>query len=231
MRRPHPPALARDRRSCRTLDGAAASIAQGGEPTRAVVRSGRVRRWIRRLDLPGVLVRPPVRRERGAHGSRAVLFGSAPSSLVDRVGVDRYPDRPAHHDGVHAPAVERPADPDPGDAHARLGDRDAVAAVDPVADGRARATGLRHRAGRSRGTHRRGGVHQHRALRRATPRRRERRPVDAVRRDGCAVRRGRGLEKRVRRAVVRAVPTGATPRGAPERPFGAGDVPGPPAGR
>jgi predicted MFS family arabinose efflux permease len=36
---------------------------------------------------------------------------------------------------------------------------------------------------------RRGGVHQHRALRRATPRRRERRPVDAVRRDGCAVRR------------------------------------------
>ena len=176
VRRPHPATLARDRCSSRTLDGAAASIAQGSEPTRGVVRSGRVRRWIRRLDLPGVLVRPAVRRERGAHGPGAVLFGSAPSSLVDRVGVDRYPDRPAHHDGVHTPAVERPADPDPGDAHARLGDRDAVAAIDPVADGRARATGLRHRAGRSLGTHRRGGVHQHRALRRATPRRRERRP-------------------------------------------------------
>ena len=53
----------------------------------------------------------------------------------------------------------------------RLGDRDAVAALDPVADGRPGSTGLRHGAGRSRGTHRRRGVHEHRALRRPSVRR------------------------------------------------------------
>src|SRR4029450_11760596 len=112
------------------------------------------------------------------------------------------------------PAVERPADPDPGDADPRLGDRDAVAALDTVADGRPGSTGLRHRAGRSQGTHRRGGVHEHRALRGTSLRRSRRGPAHAVGRGRCAVRGGGGLEEPVRRAGVRAVPAGAAPRGA-----------------
>src|SRR6185436_18049500 len=95
VRPAHAPALARDRPAGRTGDRAVAPIPYGGEPARGAVRSGRLRRRVRRLDVPGVLVRAAVRGQRGAHGPGAVLFGSAPGALVDRVGMARHPDRPA----------------------------------------------------------------------------------------------------------------------------------------
>ena len=109
VRRPHTPALARDRRPNRTLDGTAPPFTLGGEPPGDAVRAGRVRRWVRRVDVRGVLVRPAVRGERRAHGPGAVRFGAAPGDLVDRVGPTRHPVRPPADDGVHPPAVERPA--------------------------------------------------------------------------------------------------------------------------
>ena len=88
-----------------------------------------------------------------------IFFGAnllaAVSSLLG--GADRRPDRVAQHDGLHPPAVERPAHPRPADADPPARDRGPVRPVQPQPDGRPDAAVLRHgrrRPGRAVGCRR-----------------------------------------------------------------------------
>ena len=96
-------------------------------------------------------------------------------------------------------------DPHPGDADARLGDRGAVAAVRPVADGRAHPPGLHLRDGRPRGTDGRGGLHEHRPVRGPAVRAGDRHRADDERGVRRAVRGGGHAEERLRPAALAGV--------------------------
>ena len=79
-----------------------------------------------------------------------IFFGAnllaAVSSLLG--GADRGADRPAQHDGLHPPAVERAADPRPAHADPAAGDRRPAPALHAQPDGRPDAPVVRHRGRR-----------------------------------------------------------------------------------
>ena len=88
------------------------------------VLARRLRRRLHPAEPDGLLVPPPVRRRAGA-SSALIFFGANLLAAVSSLSAaaDRGPDRAHQHDGLHPPAVERPADPRPAHADAAARDR------------------------------------------------------------------------------------------------------------
>ena len=74
-------------------------------------------------ELHRLLVRPPVRRRRRAHGPRLLRRRAAAGGVIGRGRLARRAHRPAEHDGLQPPALERAAGADPVRAHAGVGVR------------------------------------------------------------------------------------------------------------
>ncbi len=142
-----------------------AALARHGPAAFGPLRAGRVRRRLHRADLHGLLVRPPVWRDRRGHGPRLLRGGAAPGGFVRPRRMAREPHRPAEHHGLHPPSVQRAPGACPVRAELRRGGPAAHGPLGAVADGRARPAGLPGCAGRSGRADGGRGVHECRATR------------------------------------------------------------------